>query len=140
MSKDFLLAELKVHPDRGPVTMLNLVKFRPYSLDGNGTGADAYHRYLAAAGAEAERRGCLLVWGADVSQAALHHGGDADWDWALIVHYPSRDAFTDFVTCPAYLEANVHRENGVAKHMILATKTAPGFDKLLAGIGGGAAR
>ncbi len=56
MNKHFLLAELKVHPDRGPVTMVNLVQFRPYSMDGNGTGADAYHRYLAGAGAEAKGR------------------------------------------------------------------------------------
>ena len=31
-------------PDDGPVVMVNLVRFRVRSLDGNGTGWDAYSR------------------------------------------------------------------------------------------------
>jgi hypothetical protein len=33
----------------GPVTMLNLMKFRPHSLDGDGSGWDAYGRYMEIA-------------------------------------------------------------------------------------------
>ena len=32
-------------PDETPVTMLNLMRFRARSLDGNGSGWDAYLRY-----------------------------------------------------------------------------------------------
>ena len=35
-------------PDEGPVVMVNLVRFREHSLDGNGTGWDAYTRYSKA--------------------------------------------------------------------------------------------
>lgn len=34
----FEFEALRDFPDRGPVTMLNLVKFREHSLDGNGSG------------------------------------------------------------------------------------------------------
>ena len=35
-------------PDRGPVVMVNLVRLRDRSADGNGSGWDAYLRYSAA--------------------------------------------------------------------------------------------
>jgi hypothetical protein len=58
-----------------------------------------------------------------VDHVALYEGGDADWDLALLVYYPSRAAFIDMVTSPEYLEANVDRQNGVEKHVILASTT-----------------
>ena len=41
------IAALSVLPDDAPVTMLNLMRFRSRSLDGNGSGWDAYLRYSA---------------------------------------------------------------------------------------------
>jgi hypothetical protein len=38
-------AALGAIPDDAPVTMLNLMRFRERSLDGNGSGWDAYLRY-----------------------------------------------------------------------------------------------
>ena len=43
----FELDALKNHPKEGPVYMVNLVKYREKSLDGNGSGRDAYNRYAA---------------------------------------------------------------------------------------------
>jgi uncharacterized protein (DUF1330 family) len=39
----------------------------------------------------------------------------------VLVRYPSRKAFLGMVTSPEYARANVHRENGVDDHVILAT-------------------
>lgn len=103
--------------------MLNLLKFRERSLDGRGTGRDAYDRYTRVARRLVEERGGRVLWAGLVEHPALCEGGDADWDAALLVHYPSRAAFVDMVTSPAYLEANRDRSNGVAKHVILATRT-----------------
>jgi len=119
----FELDALRKHPDTAPVMMLNLVKFRPQSLDGNGTGRDAYTRYTDVAQRLIEERGGRAIWVGMVDHAALHEGGDIDWDLALLVHYPSRAAFIDMVTSSDYLDANVDRRNGVEKHMILATTT-----------------
>jgi uncharacterized protein (DUF1330 family) len=38
----------------------------------------------------------------------------------VLVRYPSRKAFLDMVTSPAYAQANVHRENAFDDHVILA--------------------
>lgn len=41
------VATLNALPDDAPVTMLNLMRFRERSLDGDGSGWDAYLRYSA---------------------------------------------------------------------------------------------
>ena len=45
----FELDALKNHPKEGPVYMVNLVKYREKSLDGDGSGRDAYNRYATVA-------------------------------------------------------------------------------------------
>lgn len=109
-------------PDAGPVVMLNLVKYKARSDDGNGSGQDAYERYSRAVVPPLLRGvGGTVLWSGKVEGAAF---GDPDatyWDHVVLVWYPSRKAFLDMVTSFAYAEANVHRENGVADHIILAT-------------------
>jgi uncharacterized protein (DUF1330 family) len=122
----FRIEALRESADDGPVTMLNLVKYRPRSLDGDGSGREAYQRYTAKARDYVEARGGRVLWAGVVGEAALQEGltdEEVDWDWALLVYYPSRAAFVDMVTSPEYLAANEHRTNGVAKHAILASKT-----------------
>ena len=122
----FQIERLRQSADDGPVTMLNLVKYRPSSLDGDGSGQDAYQRYTAKAQGFVEARGGRVLWAGVVGEAALQEGltdEEADWDWALLVYYPNRAAFIDMVTSAEYLAANEHRTNGLAKHAILASKT-----------------
>ena len=119
----FELEALRRLPDEGPVAMLNLLKFRERSLDGDGSGRDAYDRYGRVARGLVEARGGRIVWVGTVEAAALAEGADAEWDAALLVHYPSRGAFLDMVTSAEYLAANVHRSNGLVRHVILATTT-----------------
>jgi len=119
----FELEAVKNHPDEGPVYMVNLVKFREKSLDGDGSGRDAYNRYAAVVGPMLKARGAVVVWVGSVDHLALHEGGDADWDVTQLVYYPSRDAFIAMVTNAEYLEANKHRKNGTEKHVIFATST-----------------
>ena len=40
----FDLEALRSAPDKGPVTMLNLIKYRRNSADGSGSGRDAYQQ------------------------------------------------------------------------------------------------
>ncbi|MDZ4867233.1 MAG: hypothetical protein SGI91_07940 [Alphaproteobacteria bacterium] len=48
MPKGLNEAFVRELPDNGPVVMVNLVRFRERSRDGNGTGWDAYSRYSKA--------------------------------------------------------------------------------------------
>jgi len=122
----FNLDLVKQGDEQAPVTMLNLLKYRGRSTDGDGSGREAYQRYTKDAAGYVERVGGKVLWAGVVGEAALQDGmsdADIDFDWALLVYYPNRAAFLEMVTSPDYLEANEHRKNGVAKHAILATKT-----------------
>ena len=122
----FNISEIEQSSDDGPVTMLNLVKYRDRALDGVGSGREAYQRYTQKAQDYVEARGGRVLWAGIVAEAGLQDGltdDSVDWDWALLVCYPNRAAFVDMVTSPEYLAANKHRTNGLSKHAILACRT-----------------
>lgn len=114
---------LRESTDEGPVTMINLIKYRKQSLDGNGTGREAYARHTKPAQKLVEDQGGKVLWAGPVSEAALYEGGDVDWDWAIFLYYPSRVVFIDMVESKEFLEANEQRRNEVEKHVIMASKT-----------------
>ena len=106
-------------PDNGPVVMVNLLRFKKRSADGDGSGWNAYQRYSKAISPMLKGVGGTILWAGTAEGAA----GDLDarqWEFVVLVRYPSRKAFLDMVTSPAYAQANVYRENGVDDHVILA--------------------
>lgn len=113
------LGDLK---DDEPVTMVNLVKLRERSADGNGTGWDAYLRYSAATMPMIKARGGTVLWSGKAEAVALGDAGRGDWDFIVLVRYPSRAAFLAMMTSGDYIAlANPHRMNGVESHVIIAT-------------------
>ncbi len=108
--------------DDGPVTMLNLMRFRERSLDGNGSGWDAYLRYSALAIRTIKAVGGTIVWTGRAEAVALGIPDDNRWDYVALVRYPSRAAFITMMTSPDYARANVERENGCAAHTIHAIR------------------
>jgi len=115
-------AVLKTLPDDGPVTMLNLMRFRERSLDGNGSGWDAYLRYSALTIKLIKARGGTIIWTGNAEAVALGEADRHRWDYVALVRYPSRAAFIDMMTSADYAAANVERENGCADHTIIAVK------------------
>ena len=115
-------AALRALPDEGPVTMLNLMRFRERSLDGNGSGWDAYLRYSALAIRQIKAVGGTIIWTADAEAVALGVSEQHRWDYVALVRYPSRAAFLAMMHSPDYAVANVERENGCADHAIVATR------------------
>lgn len=105
-------------PIVGPVVMINLVRFKDWADYGD-SGLEAYRRYSMETMPLIKARGGTVLWAGDVWGTAF---GDPDvaWDYAVLVFYPSREAFLDMVTSDAYAAANVHREAGVAEHAIFA--------------------
>ena len=108
--------------DDGPVVMVNLVRFRERSLDGDGSGWDAYRRYSKADMPLLKRVGGTVLWAGHVEGAAVGDLGDGRWDWVVVAFYPSRAAFLSMMTSPEYALANVQRENAIEDHVILAAK------------------
>ncbi len=110
-------------PETGPVIMLNLLQFREQSLDGNGTGREAYARYSEAARRLVEGRGGRIIWVGRIEHPVLYETEDINWDAALLVYYPSRAAFLEMVSSAEYQAINAERENALEKHLILAAST-----------------
>jgi uncharacterized protein (DUF1330 family) len=107
-------------PDNTPVTMVNLVKFRR-DKDGKAeTGWKDYQKYSAAVIKLIKGCGGTVIWSGTVDGVALGKLADGDWDYVVMVRYPSRRAFLDMMISSAYLEANVHREAATENHVILA--------------------
>ena len=104
-----------------PVVMVNLMRFRERSLDGDGSGWDAYLRYSALTVPMIKARGGTLLWTGDAKAVAL---GRQDGNLAL-VYYPTVAAFIDMMTSEDYEQrCDPHRTNGCAEHVIIATREA----------------
>ncbi len=104
-----------------PVVMLNLMKFREQSLDGDGSGWDAYRRYSSRITPLLKARNGTILWAGTVDAVALGPEAAGDWDYAALVWYPNPAAFLDMLQSQEYAAANVHRENGTERHSIMAT-------------------
>ena len=81
-----------------PVVMLNLMRFRERSLDGDGSGWDAYLRYSALTVPMIKARGGTLLWTGDARAVALGLEAGNIWDYLALVYYPTVGAFIDMMT------------------------------------------
>ena len=113
---------LRALPDDTPVVMLNLMLFRERSLDGNGSGWDAYLRYSRLSIRLIKAQGGTIIWTGDAEAVALGVPQRHRWDYVALVRYPSRAAFLSMMQSPEYAEANVERQNGCADHAIVALR------------------
>jgi uncharacterized protein (DUF1330 family) len=124
MAVDLLNIEgLKDLEHQGPIVMVNLMQFRERSLDGDGSGWDAYLRYSAVTVPMIKARGGTLLWTGEAKCVALGLQTGNQWDYLALVYYPSVAAFLDMMTSPDYENlADPHRRNGCAEHLIICTK------------------
>ena len=108
-----------------PVVMLNLMRFHERSLDGDGSGWDAYLRYSALTVPMIKARGGTLLWTGNAKAAALGVEQGNQWDYVALVYYPSVAEFVDMMTSADYETfSDPHRRNGCAEHVIIATAEA----------------
>lgn len=82
-------AALSALPDDAPVVMLNLMRFRERSLDGNGSGWDAYLRYSALTIKLIKAQGGTIIWTGDAEAVANPTGiAGITWHWSAIPRAP----------------------------------------------------
>jgi uncharacterized protein (DUF1330 family) len=86
------LKQLLAEDDGNPITMLNLLRFKP---DG---GRESYNKYAKAIVPFLEAVGGEVVYYGEGSTPLV---GDR-WDAVLLVRYPSRAAFSQMVADPGY--------------------------------------
>jgi uncharacterized protein (DUF1330 family) len=123
MAVDLLnVTGLQTLDQQRPVVMVNLMRFRDRSLDGDGSGWDAYLRYSALTVPMIKARGGTLLWTGEAKTVALGPETGHSWDYVALVHYPSVAAFIDMMTSADYERlSDPHRRNGCAEHVIIAT-------------------
>ena len=110
---------------QAPVVMVNLMRFRERSLDGDGSGWDAYLRYSALTVPMIKARGGTLLWTGDAKAVALGQETGNAWDYLALVYYPTVAAFIEMMTSEDYeTRCDPHRTNGCAEHVIIATNEA----------------
>jgi len=126
MGVDLLNIEgLKELDRQAPVVMVNLMRFRERSLDGDGSGWDAYLRYSALTVPMIKAQGGTLLWTGNAKAVALGPQAGHQWDYVALVYYPSVAAFIDMMTSVDYENlSDPHRRNGCAEHVIIATTEA----------------
>ncbi len=111
-------------PDNGPVVMVNLLRFKKMSADGDGSGWNAYQRYSKAISPLLKGVGGTILWAGNAEGVAYGDLSARPWEFVVLVRYPSPKAFLAMVTSPEYAQANAHRENAVEDHVILAATEA----------------
>ena len=126
MAVDLLnIRGLEALEHQGPVVMVNLMRFHDRSLDGDGSGWDAYLRYSALTVPMIKARGGTLLWTGDAKAVALGEQAGQQWHYLALVYYTSVAAFIDMMTSADYVNLSVpHRRNGCAEHVIIATNEA----------------
>jgi uncharacterized protein (DUF1330 family) len=105
--------------------MVNLMRFHERSLDGDGSGWDAYLRYSALTVPMIKARGGTLLWTGDAKTVALGPQEGNRWDYLALVYYPTVAAFIDMMTSADYENlCDPQRRNGCAEHVIIASTEA----------------
>lgn len=107
----------------GPITMLNLLKFKKEATyndpaEPSLSGREAYARYGEVMRGIVEGAGGRMLFLADVDALVI---GKVDelWDAAAIVEYPSRAAFVQIATSPEVQVIGMHREAGLAGQLLI---------------------
>lgn len=109
-----LAAFLAGDPDQ-PVVMLNLLRF----AEG---GRELYQQYARAFGETiAPRYGVQVIYAGDGDAALVAEDGQA-WDAVLLVHYPSRRAFSQMVADPEYQQITHLRTNALSEAVLQPTR------------------
>ena len=122
-----LRALLEVDRD-GPLQFLNLLAYHPAARYPEGhplatagsTGAAAYALYGAVALRHVTARGGRFVLFNTVVAQVI--GTPVDWHQIAIMQYPNVDAFLDMVRDADYRAALVHRDAGLVRTEVFATR------------------
>ncbi len=114
----------KVQP--GPLTMLNLLKFKEKAVYADGretnlSGAEAYGLYGLEMGKMIQADGGRSVFAAATNTLVIGEG-ELEWDMVAIAEYASLESFQKIMSSPEYQEIAKHREAGLAHQLLINLK------------------
>ena len=121
----------EVEDDGSPVVMINLLRYRERAAYPAGfeaqpcSGREAYQRYSTVALQRVASVGGRLLWRGEVRTTVIAPEAEA-WDDAVLVEYPSRQAFFEMIAQPEYVAAVPHRSAALEDSRLIATRTRSG--------------
>jgi len=116
-------------PDGQPLVMINLLRYReaaayPAGFDAAPcSGSEAYRRYGQAAIRFITAVGGQVIWQGSAKAVLIGPAGE-QWHKALLVRYPSKQAFLRMVADPDYQAITVHRSAALEDSRLIATVPA----------------
>ena len=113
------------NPDLGPISMVNLLKFKKKAKyedgrDTNLTGKEAYQLYSSEVINFVNKYGGEFLFAGSVSRLMLGEVEDM-WDAVAIAKYPNRKAMMDMTMDPGYQKIHVHRDAGLEGQLNIET-------------------
>ena len=131
------IAAMQEPGPKGPIVMINLLKFRdkavyPDGRDAQLSGREAYMRYAVAVTELLPKFGGRALFGGDVTFLALGQVEEL-WDEVALAEYPNRAALWAMSTSPEWREIAVHRQAGLAGQLNIETTYMRGFAEAGAG-------
>lgn len=109
---------LREQVGRGPVVMLNLLKFRQPG------GREAMARYGAVSGPLVMRSRGEVVYAGEAGPLVAGREGE-DWDTVILVRFPDIEAFIALVADPVYqTEARPLREEALERTLWMVSRPA----------------
>lgn len=115
--------------DGQAVVMINLLRYRevaayPPGFDAEPcSGSEAYRRYGQAAISFISEVGGEVIWQGSAKAVLIGPRGE-QWHKALLVRYPSKQAFLSMVSNPRYQTIAVHRSAALEDSRLIATVQA----------------
>jgi len=117
------IEELRITAPKGPVVMINLLKFR------SDNGRAAYRRYLEVAWravAELESGGAPPLKNLYSGRAGKDVADGEDWDFVIVMEYADFDHFASLMLHPIYQsEAVPLRKEALEKALFMMSSPAP---------------
>ncbi len=95
------LAALMTYPADTPVVMVNILKYKARTGQGDETGAEAYARYMRNVAPVLAQAGGKLLWKGTVHTTVIGET-EGQPDVVLLVEYPSVQHFLKMASSPAY--------------------------------------
>ncbi|MFT6810917.1 MAG: hypothetical protein ACJA01_004163 [Saprospiraceae bacterium] len=120
--KEEFIDFIKNYPSGTSITMVNILKFKEKSGNGDETGKEAYLRYSKNMVPFIEKAEGKVIWMGNIERTIIGDY-DAQPDMVLIVSYPSKEAFIDMSTSPAYVEVSKDRKIALEYGALLSSTT-----------------
>jgi len=112
----------KVQPDdldSGPIVVLNMLKFKSRDR------LTQYLRYAAGVLEGWKDKGVEAVYAGELKERV--NGEMGDWDYVLLVHYPSRRVFYDMLRSDAYQAIHPDREAALSDGVLWPSEPVISF-------------